>query len=103
MGIRQDAAGRYCLNDLHKAAGGENRHRPSLWISNQQTQSLIDEVAKAGITALESIKGGDRSGTFVAKELVYAYAMWISTPIRPRRSLMRSRLPKIGLPKKSMT
>lgn len=76
--IRQDEAGRYCLNDLHRAAGGENRHRPSLWIANQQTHGLIDEMAKAGIPALETVKGGDQPGTYVAKELVYAYAMWIS-------------------------
>lgn len=45
--IRQDAEGRYCLNDLHKAAGGENRHRPSMWLENQQTQELVEEIAKA--------------------------------------------------------
>lgn len=76
--IRTDAEGRYCLNDLHRAAGGENRHRPSLWVENQQTQALIEEVGKAGIPALASIKGGSAPGTYVAKELVYAYAMWIS-------------------------
>ena len=27
--IRQDGEGRYCLNDLHKAAGEEKRHQPS--------------------------------------------------------------------------
>jgi len=79
LSVRTDADGRYCLNDLHKAAGGENKHRPSLWAENQQTQELISAMeAEAGIPALISVKGGNQQGTYVAKELVYAYAMWIS-------------------------
>lgn len=77
--VRMDIEGRYCLNDLHRAAGGENKHRPSLWAENQQTQELISAMeAEAGIPALVSMKGGSQQGTYVAKELVYAYAMWIS-------------------------
>lgn len=73
--IHQDAEGRYCLNDLHRASGGENKQRPSLWLHNKQTGELIDEVSKAGIPAIESKQ---QLGTFVCKELVYSYAMWIS-------------------------
>jgi len=73
--INQDTEGRYCLNDLHKASGNENKHRPSLWLNNQQTKDLITEIEKAGIPAFESIQN---TGTYVVKELVYAYAMWIS-------------------------
>ena len=73
--VRQDADGRYCLNDLHKAAGGENKHRPSLWLENKQTIELVTEVEKAGIPAIQSKQ---QVGTFVVRELVYAYAMWIS-------------------------
>lgn len=76
--IRKDADGRYCLNDLHRASGGNNAHRPSLWVENKQTQELIAEILKAGIPALKSIKGGRHNGTYVCKELVYAYAMWVS-------------------------
>lgn len=75
ISIRRDADGRYCLNDLHKAAGGENRHRPSLWLNNKQTIELIEEIEKAGIPAIQSKQ---QLGSFVAWELVYAYAMWIS-------------------------
>ena len=82
--IRQDLEGRYCLNDLHKASGYQNKHRPSLWLKNQQAIDFIDEIAKAGNTALEQnqvvkvINGGNKQGIYVLKELVYAYGMWIS-------------------------
>lgn len=73
--IKQDSQCRYCLNDLHQAAGGENRHRPTYWLSNQQTQELIHEISKDGIPSILTKQG---LGTFVCKELVYAYAMWVS-------------------------
>lgn len=75
IGIRQDAQGRYCLNDLHKAAGEESKHRPAYWQELQQTKDLAAELEKDGIPAIEARQ---RVGTFVCKELVYAYAMWIS-------------------------
>jgi hypothetical protein len=37
--IRQDEAGRYCLNDLHKAAGGEQRYRPKYWLKPSKLRS----------------------------------------------------------------
>lgn len=80
--VRQDSKGRYNLNDFHRAAGEENRHRPSLWAENQQAKDLAAEIAqetgKAGIPALVLQRGGKAPGTYACKELVYAYAMWIS-------------------------
>jgi phage antirepressor YoqD-like protein len=73
--IRRDASGRYCLNDLHRAAGDAQRHRPKYWLDNQQTQDLLAEVSIGGIPPIEAKQG---LGTFVCRELVYAYAMWIS-------------------------
>ncbi len=73
--IRQDAEGRFCLNDLHRASGGEARHKPSEWLRNKQTNELIEELSKAGIPAIQSKQ---QLGTFVAQDLVYDYAMWIS-------------------------
>jgi hypothetical protein len=76
--IHQDADGNYCLNDLHKAAGNTPKHRPSEWLRGKQTQELVDEISKAGIRGLTSIQGGSARGTYGCRELVYAYATWIS-------------------------
>lgn len=76
--IKQDEAGRFCLNDFHKAAGGEAKHKPSEWLRNSQTQELVAEIGKVGIPALVTLRGGKTPGTYVCKELVYAYAMWVS-------------------------
>ena len=78
--IGTDKEGRYRLNDLHKAAGGEKRHQPSDWTETQQTKDLIVEISNSGNFRnypIES-KSGRYGGTYVVKELVYAYAMWIS-------------------------
>lgn len=82
--VCQDNSGRYCLNDLHRAAGGKNRHRPKYWLAQVQTQELVQELTKGEIPPLTGnqpvsvIHGGDNPGTYVCKELVYSYAMWIS-------------------------
>jgi hypothetical protein len=86
ISIKQDSFGRFCLNDLHKAAGGEKRHSPNYWLAIQQTKELIEEFVKSttDITVVEQnqpvnvINGGVGRGTYAAKELVYAYATWIS-------------------------
>lgn len=82
--IRQDNEGRYCLNDLHKASGGLEKHKPARFIRNQQTQDLISEIESESdqrpnmVFAIKTLHGGVNSGTYVVEDLVYSYAMWIS-------------------------
>lgn len=78
--IRQDQYGRYCLNDLHKASGGEQKNQPRYFLENKQTQELVQALTDSGIplSPIEVIRGGLEQGTYVVKQIVYAYAMWIS-------------------------
>lgn len=65
----------YSLNDLHKASGGQDKHSPRRWLQNKQTTDLIAEIEIDGIPSIQKKQG---LGTFVCKELVVHYGMWIS-------------------------
>ena len=65
----------YSLNDLHKASGGQDKHSPRRWLQNKQTADLIAEIEIDGIPSIQKKQG---LGTFVSKELVVHYGMWIS-------------------------
>jgi hypothetical protein len=82
--IRQDLEGRFCLNDLHKAAilSGANKRtkEPAKFLASPQTIDLITELETTqnlGSLPVNKIEGRN-GGTYVVKELVYAYGMWIS-------------------------
>jgi phage antirepressor YoqD-like protein len=92
IGIGMDRDGRYSLNDLHRAAianGANPRTKePGKFLASPQTVDLVKELTDTQnlgiaenqpLTPVNIIKGGaGDQGTFVVKELVYAYAMWIS-------------------------
>lgn len=90
--IRRDPFGRYCLNDVHEAAvaaGNDyKRCQTEHWLRLVSTRELIDllraesksgelEVVSEEIEPLVAA-AGRYGGTYAVKELVYAYAMWIS-------------------------
>jgi len=85
--IHQSANGLYLLTDLWKASGGELKNLPSKYLILKSTKSLIHElgnenyengVPKSG--SILVIESGPKEfhGTYVCKELVYTYAMWIN-------------------------
>lgn len=77
--VRMDEEGRYCLNDIHKFAGGREKDKIFNFTNRVEFLALKEELeSEAGIPALVTKHGGRTPGTFVVKELVYAYAMWIS-------------------------
>lgn len=79
IAVKTDAEGRYCLNDFHKAAGGEAKHTPGRFTITEGCTALVEQlILESGLAPLASQRGGSTPGTYVCKELVYAYAMWVS-------------------------
>ncbi|MCL7941235.1 KilA-N domain-containing protein [Halomonas sp. ATCH28] len=94
--ITTDERGRFNLNAIHRAGGGEGRKRPSMWIQNQQTKELIQELEaqsrnscfgnadgqgqdkNPGLAPLNTIRGGAYAGTYAHELLAISYAGWIS-------------------------
>ena len=71
----------FSLNDLHKASGGAEKHRPSLFIRLDTTQDLISEIqkeVKSTDLIFKTTGGRGLRGTYACEELVRAYATWIS-------------------------
>jgi hypothetical protein len=69
--------GRFSLNDFHKASGGELKNRPVEFMRLEQIKALIAEMEKVGIPTFK-VQRGATGGTYACRELVIAYAAWIS-------------------------
>lgn len=80
VAVSMNKDGLYSLNDFHKAAGGEEKDKPSNWLRLDKTNALIAEYSGSSemSIAISVVKGGQKQGTYVCEELVYAYASWIS-------------------------
>jgi phage antirepressor YoqD-like protein len=78
--IRRDADGRYCLNDLHRAAGAQKRHQPSDFLRLETTAELVTEISNSGDSRIKTVElsRGRYGGTYVVEDLALTYAMWIS-------------------------
>ena len=82
--INMDEFGRFNLNALHRASGGEKRNGPSYWLTIDSTQKLIDELTQQqtdtgiSVSTVRTQKGGKSQGTFAVEQLAVAYANWIS-------------------------
>lgn len=99
--IRQDAQGRHCLNDLHRAAvaAGANKRskEPGEFFKARRTQELLalleqesateiprstsvltTEIPRSWIEPVKTIEGRHEGGTYVCIELVIAYGQFVS-------------------------
>lgn len=83
MVVREVEGKLFSLNDLHKAAisngmAEQECHKPRYFMRHSQTVELIGEILKGDAGSPFRKVMGRTGGTYVCKELVYAYAMWIS-------------------------
>ncbi len=77
--INTDEEGRYCLNDLHKAAGERPKDKPANFLRRDETLELVMVLESENQAPVNILLGrGKPQGTYVVRELVFAYAMWIS-------------------------
>lgn len=83
--IPVDEFGRYNLNALHKAAGGDPNKLPSLWLRNGAAKELIEAVTKQRANLLfgsenpvHVVRGGMQPGAFAHEIVAVSYAGWIS-------------------------
>lgn len=80
--VRVDADGRYCLNDLHRAAMANGKatesQRPGEFLKTGQIKRFVDRLSDAKkIASVVSVRGGKRQGTYGHELVVSRYAAWI--------------------------
>lgn len=78
--LNPNEKGWYNLNTLRKAAGNLRRHEVANWIGQTNTLDLIEKISITGNPVYESRRGSERNGggTWACRDLVFAYAEWIS-------------------------
>lgn len=82
--IRQDENGRYCLNDLHKAAMANGyatkNHRPTEFLRSEPVKEFLAELEKVGKSHIKTTKGRS-GGTYTTELVALRYAGWISPKV----------------------
>lgn len=93
VSIRQDAHGRYSLNDLHKAAMANGKatesQRPGAFLQSDPIKAFIDALDAdqpdaTRIASVHSVKGGKSQGTWAAELVAIRYAAWIDPAFEVR-------------------
>jgi hypothetical protein len=91
--VRVDASGRYCLNDLHKAAIANGKatesQRPGAFLQSDPIQAFIAALDASPVDAIliasvHSVKGGKSQGTYAVELVAIRYAAWIDPAFEVR-------------------
>ena len=82
--IHQSENGLYLLTDLWKASGGAKKNQPNEWLNLVSTRKYLIFLGGKSRSLNKSsyfltiLGKGKEQGTYVCRQLVYSYAMWIS-------------------------
>lgn len=78
--ITKNENGLYSLNDLHKSAGGLVKDLPNKFMASKSFKNVVDVLIaqKSAFNPVEKKQGRYNGGTWICKELVYKYAMWVN-------------------------
>lgn len=68
----------FSLNDLHQVIGNSKNHQPSNFSRLETTQALVSAIQAEGTATPIKTLRGTQGGTYACKEIVIAYAAWIS-------------------------
>ncbi|QLB44836.1 P22AR C-terminal domain-containing protein [Mannheimia pernigra] len=68
----------FSLNDLHQVSGNIKNHQPSNFSRLETTQALVSAIQAEGTANPIKTLRGTQGGTYACKEIVIAYAAWIS-------------------------
>lgn len=80
--ITTDSEGRFNLNALHKASGGQKKNGPAYWLALESTKELVNELENQTTEITVVKKEGRFGGTFAHELLAVEYAGWISPSYR---------------------
>lgn len=80
--ITTDSEGRFNLNALHKASGGQKKNGPAYWLALESTKELVNELGNQTTEITVVKKEGRFGGTFAHELLAVEYAGWISPSYR---------------------
>ena len=83
--IRQDADGRFCLNDLHKAAMANGQatesQRPSNFLKSDSIVEFISLINENATNIAVKKAQGRKGGTYAVELVALRYAGWISARV----------------------
>ena len=79
--VKSNEDGLFSLADLWRSTGNNKNKKPSKWLSLKGTIGKIDYLCldrKRALSNQQVISKSVHNYTYVCKELVYSYAMWIN-------------------------